>query len=288
MNKTMTTLSEPFKSSHLVSAVLALALLLSIGARAESSARIISTDAGVTDVLVALGVADELAGVDVTSHLPVSLKVARVGYHRTLSAEGLMSLKPSLIIGSDHMGPPEVVSFIEKSDVNLVRLPTARTTEQLRENISQIGGLVRQKEKADELLGRVDSAETILSLQQLNANTKVAFLLQMDGRSLRLAGSNTTGNDVITLLGGDNIANHSAYQAVSPEALLNLAPDVIIVAGRGNSDSLVEDLLENNPLLAHTPAVANANISEIDGRSIVAGISVSAVEAVALLATKLN
>jgi ABC-type hemin transport system substrate-binding protein len=51
---------------------------------------------------------------------------------------------------------------------------------------------------------------------------------------------------------------------------------------------LVKTLLNDNPLLAHTPAAADGNIIEIDGRSIVAGISVSAIEAVAMLATKLN
>jgi iron complex transport system substrate-binding protein len=89
-------------------------------------------------------------------------------------------------------------------------------------------------------------------------------------------------------LGGENIAQHNAYQAVSPEALINLAPEVIIVAGRGASESLVKTLLNDNPLLTHTPAAADDNIIEIDGRSIVAGISVSAIEAVAMLAIRLN
>lgn len=263
-------------------------VVLSVAVNAQPASRIISTDAGVTDVLIALGIGDNLVGVDVTSKTPRSLRVAKVGYHRTLSAEGLMSLKPSLIIGSDHMGPSEVVSFIEKSAVILVRLPTAKNGPQLKSNIGAIGKSVGEEAKASELLVRVDSAITTIDEQQLSADTKVAFLLQMDGRSLRLAGNGTTGDDIIGLLGGENIAQHNAYQAVSPEALINLAPDVIIVAGRGVSDSLVKNLLNDNPLLAHTPAAANGNIVEVDGRSIVAGISVSAIEAVAVLAAKIN
>ena len=90
------------------------------------------------------------------------------------------------------------------------------------------------------------------------------------------------------MLGGDNIAEHNAYQVVSPEALINLAPEVIIVVSRGATDSLVANLLSDNPLLAHTPAAVNAKIIEFDGRSIVAGISVSAIETIALLSIKLN
>lgn len=267
---------------------LVFSVVLSVAVNAQPASRIISTDAGVTDVLIALGIGGNLVGVDVTSKTPRSLTVAKVGYHRTLSAEGLMSLKPSLIIGSDHMGPSEVISFIEKSAVILIRLPTAKNGEQLKSNIGVIGKSVGEEAKASKLLVRVDSAIAALDEQQLSADTKVAFLLQMDGRSLRLAGKGTSGDDIISLLGGENIAQHNAYQAVSPEALINLAPEVIIVAGRGVSDSLVKTLLNDNPLLTHTPAAANANIIEIDGRSIVAGISMSAIEAVAKLAAKLN
>ena len=267
---------------------LVFSVVLSVAVNAQPASRIISTDAGVTDVLIALGIGGNLVGVDVTSKTPRSLTVAKVGYHRTLSAEGLMSLKPSLIIGSDHMGPSEVISFIEKSAVILIRLPTAKNGEQLKSNIGAIGKLVGEEAKASKLLLRVDSAIADLDEQQLRADTKVAFLLQMDGRSLRLAGNGTTGDDIIGLLGGKNIAQHNAYQAVSPEALINLAPEVIIVAGRGVSNSLVKTLLNDNPLLTHTPAAANANIIEIDGRSIIAGISMSAIEAVAILAAKLN
>lgn len=273
---------------YLARLALVLSVVLSVAVNAQPASRIISTDAGVTDVLIALGLGDSLVGVDVTSKTPKSLTLAKVGYHRTLSAEGLMSLKPSLIIGSDHMGPSEVISFIEKSAVILVRLPTAKNGEQLKSNIGAIGKSVGEEAKASKLLVRVDSAITALDERQLSADTKVAFLLQMDGRSLRLAGSGTTGDDIIGLLGGENIAQHNAYQAVSPEALINLAPEVIIVAGRGVSESLVKTLLNDNPLLTHTPAAADGNIIEIDGRSIVAGISVSAIEAVAILATKLN
>jgi iron complex transport system substrate-binding protein len=267
---------------------LVFSVVLSVAVNAQPASRIISTDAGVTDVLIALGLGANLVGVDVTSKTPKSITVAKVGYHRTLSAEGLMSLNPSLIIGSDHMGPSEVISFIEKSAVILVRLPTAKNGDQLKTNIGAIGKSVGEEGKAGKLLVRVDSAIAALAEQQLSADTKVAFLLQMDGRSLRLAGNGTTGDDIIGLLGGENIAQHNAYQAVSPEALINLAPEVIIVAGRGASESLVKTLLNDNPLLTHTPAAVDGNIIEIEGRSIVAGISVSAIEAVAMLATKLN
>lgn len=274
--------------------VLALAFFSS-GSNAEPLAnnqhRIISTDAGVTDVLFALGVGSSLVGIDATSTLPADVSadaVANLGYHRMLPAEGLLSLNPDLIIGSEHMGPPETIEAIKKADLILEQLPVAKDEDTLKGNIKIISKLVDKQDQAQALLNHIDQTMADVKQQQLPVGTKVAFLLQLEGRGLRLAGKDTTGEDLILLLGGSNIAQHNSYQSVSAEALLSLEPDVIIVAGRDASQSSVNLLLKNNPLLQHTPAVQQQKIIEVDGRLLVAGISLSAVDALANMAKQLH
>ena len=80
------------------------ASLLSVGLQAAE--RIISADAGVTAVLRALQLEKELVGIDVTSTQPAGTPLPVVGYHRQLATEGLLALKPSLLVGGEHMGPP--------------------------------------------------------------------------------------------------------------------------------------------------------------------------------------
>jgi iron complex transport system substrate-binding protein len=277
------------KKNGLGFAVLFALLLNSLMAlQVVADERIISTDAGVTDVLLALDAGAQLIAVDVTSVVPSEFSVAKIGYHRTLSAEGLISLNPSIIIGSEHMGPPEVIDFIKSSSVKLVQLPAAKDAAQLKQNIDAIGKLIDKTAIADDLLSRVDTAAATLAAQQLASATRVAFILLMDGRSLRLAGTDTVGDNIIKLMGGTNVAEQKAYQAISPEGLINLAPEVIIVAGRGQSDTLAADLLLQHPLLELTPAAKHSNISQLSGRSIIAGISIAALESVALLAKELQ
>ncbi len=255
---------------------------------ASDAQRIISTDAGSTDVLMALKLDDSLVGVDVTSQVPASINVARLGYHRTLSAEGVLSLNPSLVIGSEHMGPPETLASIKKAGVVLVQLPVAKDDQSLKKNILTIGELVDKKAQAKDLLSRLEGSADKISQNKISADTKVAFLLQMDGRGLRMAGKGTTGHDVIALLGGENLGTHNGYQSITAEALLALAPDVIIVAGRDSETSAVNLLLRSHPLVEHTPAGQQQNIIAMDGSSIVAGISLAAIDALAEIAIQLR
>ncbi|CAH0990607.1 Hemin-binding periplasmic protein HmuT [Sinobacterium norvegicum] len=279
MKKILSSYRLPFAASIFASAV-----LLSNPLQAD---RIISTDAGSTDILLALDEGNDLVGVDVTSVVPAELSVAKLGYHRMLATEGILSLNPGLIIGSEHMGPPETIAAIEKSQIELLQLPAATNADSLKLNIKKISTAVDKQQQAQPLLAHIDKQMLSINQQQLAADTKVAFLLQMDGRSLRLAGENTTGNDIIRLLGGENLSQLPGYQSISAEALISLEPEVIIIASRDMSKPPVEALLKDNPLLVHTPAGQQQKIIAVDGRNLIAGISLTAIDSLADIADTL-
>ncbi|ARN76318.1 hypothetical protein BST96_06295 [Oceanicoccus sagamiensis] len=255
-------------------------------AQEKTTARIISTDAGVTDVLIALGMTKQIVGVDVTSQLPAESKIPRLGYHRTLSTEGLLSLNPSLIIGSTHMGPPETIAALKTYPLTLMQLDIASNEAMLAENIKRISALADKQQEAKPLLQHIDSRMLVIKQQQLPSNTRVAFLLHMEGRGLRLAGKGTTGNDIIALLGGENAATHNSYRSVSAEALLSLEPEVIIIAGQKGEKS-VAGLMQSNPMLRYTPAGKQKKIIAVESHLLVAGISLKAIDAVAELSSQL-
>jgi iron complex transport system substrate-binding protein len=288
MNLFLNLLDRSHSCNRVVAGFVLVVGLFNAVANASDSERVISTDAGSTHILIALGVTNELVAVDVTSQVPSSLKVKRLGYHRTLSAEGVLSLNPSLIIGSEHMGPPKTVESIKKAGVALVQLPVAHNEQLLKHNIETIGTLLGRTDQIKKLLDNIDQSMVRVRQGKMLANTPVLFLLQMDGRSLRMAGKGTTGNDVITLLGGKNIGSHNGYQAISAESLLVLEPAVILVAGREKGQSSVNLLLENYPLLEYTMAGKSGNIIAIDGNSIVAGISLAAIDGLVKITSQLR
>src|ERR1051325_3196481 len=62
------------------------------------------------EIIWALGAQDKVVGVDLsTTYPPEVKKVQTVGYHRALSAEGILSLHPTAVIHDNNIGPPQVV-----------------------------------------------------------------------------------------------------------------------------------------------------------------------------------
>src|SRR5262245_84390 len=61
------------------------------------------------EIIVALGAQYEVVGVDLSTTYPPDVKNKQtVGYHRALSAEGILSLHPTAVIHDNNIGPPQV------------------------------------------------------------------------------------------------------------------------------------------------------------------------------------
>ena len=73
------------------------------------------------EIIWALGAQDKVVGVDLSTTYPPDVKkVQTVGYHRALSAEGILSLHPTAILTSDdNIGPPQVVEQIKQLNIPL-------------------------------------------------------------------------------------------------------------------------------------------------------------------------
>jgi iron complex transport system substrate-binding protein len=110
------------------------------GAEATNAAapRILSLSGDVTEILYDLGQSDKVVAVDTTSQFPASaLKEKKsVGYLRALSAEGMLSVNPTLIIASEQAGPPEVVKALKSSGVRYVDIADKPTAEGVPDKVT--------------------------------------------------------------------------------------------------------------------------------------------------------
>src|SRR5689334_13755749 len=70
------------------------------------------------EIIWALDAQDKVVGVDLSSTYPPEIKnVQTVGYHRALSAEGILSLHPTAIVTDGNIGPPQVVDQINQLNI---------------------------------------------------------------------------------------------------------------------------------------------------------------------------
>lgn len=82
--------------------------------------RMVSVGGAVTETVFALGAQGQLAGVDTTSLFPAdATRLPQVGYARTLSAEGVLALKPQLLLASGEAGPPQVLQQLQRAGVRV-------------------------------------------------------------------------------------------------------------------------------------------------------------------------
>src|SRR5512146_1465356 len=76
--------------------------------------RIVCIGQAYNEMIYALGAQGNLVGVDYSSTFPPEIKkLPTVGYHRALSAEGILSLRPTVILHDNNIGPDNVVRQLE-------------------------------------------------------------------------------------------------------------------------------------------------------------------------------
>lgn len=112
-------------------------------AAAELPQRWVSSGGSLSEWVVRLGGEGRLVGVDTTSLHPQSLRqLPSVGYQRALSAEGVLSLRPDILIGSEEMGPPPVVAQIAAAGVRVESLSAKPDLATLERNVLRLGELL--------------------------------------------------------------------------------------------------------------------------------------------------
>lgn len=238
--------------------------------------RIISAGSAVTELILALHAEQSLVAVDVTSQLPEGQPLPKIGYHRRLSAEGLLALSPTKLIGSDEMGPAPVLQQLKSTGVDIEVVNTQANVDGLKARIDQIAAILNKSQEAQQLKSLVDQqVQSLKANQPTEQKKKVLFLLIHEGRAANVAGTDTTPDAIIRLAGAINPAADkiTAYKPLSSESMVEMQPDVILVSGRsfeklGGPDAIIKMM----PLLAATPAGQNKQIMAIDGAALVGGL----------------
>ena len=239
---------------------------------APLSERIISADAGSTALIRAFGLGDQLVAVDMTSQQLPGQALPVIGYHRQLAAEGLLALKPTVLVGTEHMGPPETLTALTLAGVRVVALPPVTDAKTLLNGVTQLAQALGQTAAAHGAQQTLQADLSQLAMGNAATPLRAVFLLMAGHRGLREAGTGTGGDALIRLLGATNLATHASYQTVSAEALLALQPDMLLISTDGMDAA--GDLLQQYPVLKTVPAAVTGRIMAVRSDSLVAGLSI--------------
>ena len=245
----------------------------------ELPQRWVSAGGALSEWVSALGAESKLVGVDTTSQHPESLKsLPSIGYQRQLSAEGILSLKPDVLIGTDEMGPPPVLAQIRGAGVPVEMFSAQADLASLEGNLQHLGRLLGDEAQAAQVFKNYQQQldqhqQQVKAAQATQQAPGVLLLLGHAGGKPMIAGKDTAADWLLTQAGGHNLATHSGYKPFSVEALAGLNPEVLVFADRSlTGEAARKALLKENPVLASIRAAKNGRIYEVDPTLLVGGL----------------
>ncbi len=239
-------------------------------AQAQAAERIVAAGGVVTEVLYALGQQDKVVGVDTTSQWPPdALKDKKsVGYVRALSAEGVLSLKPSQVIAVEGAGPPDALALLKESGTPITMIPEALSPEAVVGKIAAIGKAAGVAEPAQQLAaavkGRFQELDKLRS--GLPGQKRVLFVLSLQNGRTLVGGRATTADAIIALAGGVNAASAvEGFKPMTDEAIITAAPDVVLMMRHSSAHNAGPDELFAMPAFSETPAAKQKALIRMDG-----------------------
>ena len=209
---------------------------------------------------------------------------------RALSAEGVLSTDPDLVILAEEAGPPLVIEQLERAGTNILKVSSARNVDDVRAQIETIAAALHREAEGADMIANIDAREETLNARvaEQGEPKRVLFILQYGGGAPMVAGLDTSADDIIRLAGAVNVVDgYEGYKPLSPESATSLAPDIILVTDQGLEQAGGKEAFLAAPGLALTPAAKNGRLVSMDALLLL-GFGPRAVDAALTLQERLN
>ena len=228
------------------------------------------------EIIWALGAEDKVVGVDLSSTYPPEIKnVTTVGYHRALSAEGILSLHPSVILSDDHnIGPPQVVEQIKGLNIPIKAFEAKNNSiDGTKALIREIGAFFGKQQRAEELCSTLDQQLSAAQeeVKKYSDHPRVAIIHFGRASNVYMVVGKTGGEGgasgrMIEMAGGEvAIQSDGMQRMASPEVVAQANPDVILVTSYGYDQAGgTIDAIKALPGVATSNAAKNNKIYRIE------------------------
>ncbi|CUI85884.1 MULTISPECIES: heme/hemin ABC transporter substrate-binding protein [Achromobacter] len=243
---------------------IALGWAMAASVHAAEPSRVVTLGGSVTEIVYGLGQGDRLVGDDQSSLYPeAATKLPRVGYYRAVPVEGVLSLKPDLVLASEQAGPPEALKRLAGVGVRVVTVSDAPSVDSLKSRIRAIAGALGVAAAGERMVE--DVTQELARAEAIPATRARALLLINRTGSPQGAGRDTAANEVMQLAGLDNVLHdQQGYKPLSAEAMGALAPDLIVVTQASLEAGGGMEKFLSLPGIASTQAAAKRRVVVMD------------------------
>lgn len=258
---------------RLAGAVLAAAALGACRGRADDPRRerVVGVSKQLNEFLYAIGAEDVLVARDLTSVYPPAIRaLPSVGYHRALSAEGILSLRPTLVLTDGNVGPDAVLAQVRSVGVPVVDVRPGATVDGAEQALAALGRRFHREHAADSVgvawRAGMDSATRDSARWAAGPRPRVLVMhfgqLVNDYLAVNRGGP---ADHVIALAGGVNAADSvGGMTRLTPELIARAAPDVVVATDVGFDRVGSADAFAGLPGVRLTPAGRAGRVARVD------------------------
>lgn len=229
--------------------------------------RVVCLGGDVAEIVHAVGRGHLLVGCDDTCQYPATVaQLPRAGYVRAFSAEGVLSMRPSLVLASSSAGPATALSQLAAAGIRVVQIPDARDAASLAIKILAVGRALAATEAATRLNATIQAEFQQLGRAVAADRRRPRTLALMSGARgvLMASGAGTAADAVIQLAGGVNAFASEGTRPLTPEAGLAAAPDALLVPSHAVDALGGPARMLASPTLARTPAARAGRLIVVD------------------------
>lgn len=242
----------------------------------EHKERIVCISKQYSEIIYALNAQDDIVAVDLSSTYPAEIKkLPTVGYHRALSAEAILAMKPTLILQDNNIGPEHVVKQLNDLKIPMKNFGKHTSTMEGTDSlIREMGAYFHKEQRADSLCLKLknDMKKAMENALQYKDSVKVLVIhYGQASNNYLVMTKKSTGGKMIEWAGGKMAVNdEKGMKQLSPEIVAKSDPDVILLTDfgydrLGGSPQKIKEL----PGVASTKAFQNNRIYRIEEHDLV-------------------
>ncbi len=239
-------------------------------ANASADERVVCVSKQLNEFLFAIGAADVLVGRDLTSVYPPGIRrVTSVGYHRALSAEGIVSTRPTVLLTDGNVGPDAVLAQVRQVGIRVETLRAGASPDSAMQLLRALGARFHREPQAEHVLELWRKGMRQVQADSARRKGPRPRVLVMhfgqivnDYLGVRAGGP---ADLVIRWAGGVNaIDSLGGMSRLTAERIARIAPDVILVTDVGFDRVGSAAKFALLPGVALTPAGRSGRIHRID------------------------
>jgi iron complex transport system substrate-binding protein len=243
---------------------------------ATDSSRLAISGGSITEIVYLLNESAKIVAADRTSNYPTAAtKLPSIGYVRNLSAEGVLSIEPTLILAENDTGPPIVLDQLRKTGVEIAIIPEQMDAKGIISKVECVASVINADPKSTAtataklaqdlaVLERLKNAE-----RQVETNITVAVILGLDNGQPTVGGINTSANSILEMAGAANaFESFEGWKPVPAESMLEANPDIIIMPIRSVKMAGGLEKILSMQAIKLTNAAMNNRVIAIDGMAL--------------------